>query len=75
MAQGVIGLLESEGAEWSLTFYTRSMRRIAVVRGSRAYISRALVATGLASSVTPLAKHRDRSGLALVGRKPANGRT
>ena len=75
--RGIVGVIRRQEGEdeYELTLVALpARRRVAVVVGSESYIARALFAAGLTSPIRPLAKHRDRSGAAFVGRKPANGR-
>lgn len=71
---GVLAKVEREhGDEWRATVYGPRGRRLAVVLGSLAYVERALVALGLAPPIASLVEDRDRSELALVSSKPADG--
>ena len=69
--RGLYAVVRRERHESVATFYA-GRKRIAVVRGSRAYVLRALLATGLASAVVRLGEHRHRPRVALVGGKPSD---
>lgn len=70
---GVLGVISAHGGELSLTLFTRTRNRIAVVVGSEPYLLRALGAVGLAPPIRPLVKNRSGSELPLIRRKPSNG--
>jgi hypothetical protein len=69
----VLGLIQAEGrtGDARLTLYSRG-KRLAVIVGGDEYLSRALAASGLSPPVASLAKDRDRPGVALVRREPAD---
>lgn len=72
--RGILGVIRRIGGATMLTLVSaRTGVRLAVVVGSDAFVGRALLVSGLSAPIRPLAKHRDRSGLAFVRRKPANG--
>ncbi|HEY3494375.1 MAG TPA: hypothetical protein VGK73_06805 [Polyangiaceae bacterium] len=69
----VFGVVEKAEGYCELTLrLTGTGRRIAVVRGSGAYIERALLAAGLPPPVDTFAEERDRTGVTFIGSKPAN---
>ncbi len=73
---GLSGSLVWRGDEEEWQLEIRSERgTIAVVRGSRAYVLRGLLAAGLAAPVAWLLKDRRRWKRALVCSQPANGNT
>jgi hypothetical protein len=70
---GVVGVVQETADEYELTLYSvRERKPIAIVRGSVAYVARALVASGLPPLITPLVENGDLPELALVGGKPSD---
>lgn len=69
---GIVGIITGEDDELELTIFERRSRAaLAVVRGSPAYLRRALVAVGLPPAlVTSLGKNGDGPTVTPASRKP-----
>lgn len=71
--QRVFGVLEKTDGQSELTLrLTGTGRRIAVIRGSDAYIEQALLAAGLPTPVDTFTEEWDRTGVTFIGGKPSN---
>lgn len=72
----LVAVVARRGDGLRLTIRARATRRrVAVVEGSEQFVRRALTAVGLLAPtpIASLSKDRDRPGVPLVSRKPANG--
>ncbi len=70
---GIVGVITGRPDELELTLYVKETRHpLAVVRGSPAYLRRALIAVGLPPALVPgLGKNGDRPSVAAARRQPS----